>query len=253
METKFDPDDVSVTADPEYERRVDTPGPMNNVRWAPIGKPSAAKRLEMLEIDREMNDAWLATMEKLYARDLTDAEFTTERMLRLRLWTKERKRRQHNLHYKYDPTRRASRLVNRDVDRQLAKVKAQLESVWVRRPDMAPEGWVPPAIAEATRPSTVRPEALSQPVRPPRAPDRRPAADSISALPLALPASPAVDEAPPTFDDMVRRDTGIVDLAGATDDQILDAYATKTTTPPAAAQWYLAKLRGRPLPLLADS
>jgi hypothetical protein len=65
----------------------------------------------------------------------------------------------------------------------------------------------------------------------------KPHADSISALPLALPASPAVDEAPSTFDDMVRRGTGtgIVDVAGATGGKVLDAYATKTNTPPAAA------------------
>jgi len=242
METKFDPDDVDVSGDPEYAARVDAPGPMPNVQWAVDDKISSAKRLETLDIDREMNDAWLAAMEKLLVKGLPDAEFTTERMLRLRLWTKERKRRQHNLHYKYDPSRRNGRLVNRDVDRQLAKLRAQMDAMYARRPDMAPEGWAP---------STEQPAITAQkvPVRP-ATPARRRLADII--LTPQKDAEPQTTEAavPETFEDMVRRDIGIANLNAATDDEILDAYAARTTVPEQAARWYLAKLRGRPLPEL---
>jgi hypothetical protein len=241
---QFDPDDFDVTTDPEYRARVAAIGPVNNVCWAPDGKASAAKRLEMLDIDREMNDAWLVTMGKLYAQELTDAEFTTKRMLHLRQWTKERKRRQHNLHFKYDPTRRNGRLVNRDVDKQLEKVRAHLESVRVRRPDLAPEGWEPPtAAAEPPR------QVATRPVRQSPALDRPLAADRIPA-PLPPHSAATSDEGFSTFEDMVSRDTGIADPAAATDDQILAAYAERTSTLEPAARWYLAKLRGRPLPQL---
>ncbi|MGV8912483.1 MAG: hypothetical protein ACOH14_07695 [Rhodoglobus sp.] len=246
METKFDPDDVDVTGDPEYAARVGAPGPMHNVQWAVDDKISSAKRLEMLDIDREMNDAWLAAMEKLLVKGLPDAEFTTERMLRLRLWTKERKRRQHNLHYKYDPSRRNFRLVNRDVDRQLAKLRAQMDALYTRRPDIAPEGWVP----STEQPAITARKAPVRAATPGRAPDRRPLADII--LTPQQDSEPQATEAAvaDTVEDMVRRDIGIANLNAATDDEILDAYADLTSVPEQVARWYLAKLRGRPLPEL---
>ena len=237
--------------DAAYSNITGAPGPMNNVRWAPEGSASLAKRAEMLEIDREMSAAWLAAMEKLMLLDLTDAEFTAERMLRLKRWTTERKRRQHNLHFKYDPTRRKPQLVNRDVARQMAKARAQLEAIWTLRPELAPEDWksARDEVALALESSPER--ALTARQRPPHVPDHRVVADA-----LPKPSSEGLrphQVVPNAFEDMVRADIGIVDLNAATDKQILDAYATQTNTPEAAARWYLAKLRGRPLPaLLAD-
>lgn len=151
MEIKFDPDAVDLTTDPEYQARVTYAGPVNGVRWSE-GDFARAKQLEMLDIDRDMHARWIATMEALVARDLSDAEFTAERMLRLKRWQRERKRLQHNLHYKYDSSRRRRGLVERDTEKMLAKMRARLEGLVGGRSTedpAAPEPVAPPQQAPA--------------------------------------------------------------------------------------------------------
>ncbi len=216
-EYQFDPDKVDVSESAEYEMRVAAPGPMHNVIWA-TDDAALAKRTEMLDIDREMAARWIETMEKLVAQDLEDAEFTTQRMMRLRLWTKERKRRQHNLHYKYDPKRRRQALVARDTARQLEpKIKELRRLLDLRR------NGIDPGEVTVDRPQVVVP---TKPAKPHGY------------------IAPDVDE---TTLALIKRDTGITDLEHATDADILDAYKSDGNHP-WVGEWHLALLRGRELP-----
>lgn len=245
MESKFDPDDIDVADDPEYRARVDQAGPINNVRWAPDGAASLAKRAEMLDIDREMSAAWIVAMEKLLERDLSDAEFTTERMLRLRRWTKERKRRQHNLHYKYDPTRRPPRLVERDSKKQLAKLRAELEALQAKRRGVEIET-MPAVPVEHSRRET-----------PPRVSPQR--ARDVTAGPAFIPAPTKLDDAEqfvpdyldPSILALIEKDTGIKDPGRASDAEVLKAYESFGQGG-YVAEYYLALLRGRTPPERPD-
>ena len=140
---------------------------------------------------------------------LSDAEFTAQRMMRLELWTKERKRLQHNLHYKYDPSRRSRRLVNRDVDRQLAKAGAELKGLLDRVSSLRS------AKGAGTTDSHEAPAA-----------------------------GPAVD---PSVFEMIKRDTGLPDPTTATDGAVLSAHEARGQGG-YPAQYFLSVLRGRPVP-----
>lgn len=261
MEHLFDPDDVDLSDDPEYLKLISHAGPLNNTHWAE-GKSALAKRAEMLEIDREMFTAWMHAMEKLLLMDLTDAEFTAQRMMRLRFWTKERKRRQHNLHYKYDPTRRNPRLVERDTTRQIESTRARLQAVQERIRDRHP------GIAEHVA-LPAQPPPVDHATAPVRTADRLPAprsrpsrqlrdeafilAPSDAPAPIAEPATkgslpPFIPEyLTPTVFEMIVRDSGLRDPARATDEEILSAYEqAKLGGYP--AEYFLALLRGRTPP-----
>ena len=189
-------DTVDVTKDPAYAVMVGRPGMMNRIRW--VGDPdrTRAKQINMLAIDRDMSDRWIAVMEELLARGLSDAEFTTERMLRLKLWQRERKRLQHNLHYKYDVSRRRTHLVDRDVDAQLAKMRNRLEESLDRWAQASPE-------------------------------EDDDESEAIDDLPAELDASEQPAASTLQGDALLARisdDTGISDPVAATDDEIAAAY-----------------------------
>ncbi len=257
----FDPDDVDLSNDREYLALAARIAPTNGTEWA-YDEAAIAKRAEMLEIDREMFTAWMRAMEKLLVQEFTDAEFTAQRMMRLKLWTKERKRRQHNLHYKYDPGRRNPRLVERDSKRQLeqtrSRLKAAQERFWARYPEHAPEGWEapaddPPAAPQPPRktiaapaPRIVRPSSQLRDEAFIPAPGEEPAEPASRPAPAVEPPFIPDYLAPTTFQ-MIVKDTGLSDPARATDDEVLAAYekAGMTGYP---AEYFLATLRGRTLP-----
>jgi hypothetical protein len=229
-EFEFDPDDVDLTGDPEYQARLQA-GPVAKTQWAPPGEASRAKRRQMYLIDAEMSAKWLTVMEKLLEADLDDAEFTTQRMFLLRLWTKERKRRQHNLHYQFDPSRRRPGLVERDSKKVLAdfaKLKERLDEGIARM--------------EARYPSPADPPSDD--------------AGSVDlgrgqrAKPL-VPRRVVLGEKPEHLDEgtfkMIVDDTSITDPVNATDEKILQAYEAKGQGG-YTAEFYLALLRGHELP-----
>jgi hypothetical protein len=234
MESKFDPDDIDVTGDPQYQIRTEAPGPMNRILWAPVGEASRAKRAEMFLIDAEMTTRWMDAMQKLLEQDLDDAQFTIERMLRLKLWEKERKRRQHNLHYKYDPSRRRPALVQRDSKRtlqDLAKRRAQIEEGLARMRARIEAQTVPEPVHDSMM--------LGQGLRERSA---RVNKEVLGEKPEHL------DEG--TFK-MIVEDTGIVDPVNATDEKILQAYEARGQGG-YSAEYFLALLRGRELPARPD-
>jgi hypothetical protein len=87
-----------------------------------------AFQLDMLAIDEEFSEQWLHTMRTLIDRNLTADEFTAERMTALHQWTRDRKRAQARLHWKYDRTgKRRPGLVERDVDRAWATLESRID------------------------------------------------------------------------------------------------------------------------------
>jgi len=78
----------------------------------------------MLQIDSAHAASWVEQMQKLVDEELPDEEFTAKRMMLLKEWEKSRHREQKSLHYRYDPLKRSRRLVDRDVEKALAKARA---------------------------------------------------------------------------------------------------------------------------------
>jgi hypothetical protein len=100
------------------------PGPGNGVKWIINDVDRVrAKQSEMLDIDERTSARWLETMRALVAEELSDEEFTVRRMAALKSWEKGRKLDQAQLHYRYDPRRRNPKLVEREVRKQLDKVR----------------------------------------------------------------------------------------------------------------------------------
>lgn len=86
--------------------------------------------MDMLTIDEEYGERWLRIMRDLVARDLDAATFTTERMAALKVWTRERKHAQAQLHWKYDNTgRRKPALVERDIERAWKTLEQRTEQL----------------------------------------------------------------------------------------------------------------------------
>ena len=225
----FDPDEVDVTAEAEYQAIVNYPGPVNRTLWAADERTAMAKRFAMLEVDQRIADEWEVAMVKLINRGpaLSDAEFTATRMELLKRRDKERKRLQAHIHYNFGPGRRKPRLVERET-RELeerlrtrgAELRARLGAILERRPYLAP-----------TPPKTALPQAESvdlEPAPSPRQPDPDPRREIVLGL--------------------IEAETGILDPDNATDDELHDAYASRSRVPPDAAQWFIDELRGRPHP-----
>ncbi|MEF2977277.1 hypothetical protein [Subtercola sp. YIM 133946] len=103
-------------------------GPQAGVMWIDSDEQRVrAKQLEMLAIDERSAEQWVNAMRELVSENLGDEEFTLKRMARLHAWEKQRKREQHNLHYKYDPRRRNPKLVERDTRRQIEAWRRRLD------------------------------------------------------------------------------------------------------------------------------
>ena len=197
-------------------------GPMRGTYWAEPGARSKAKRLEMLDIDIRYSEEWVATMRSLVQKDAEDEQFTIERMAALKAWERRRKLAQHNLHYKYDPTRRRARLVDRDVKKMLESVRARLEEAAARRAAVisaspALEALEPPELAPA--PEAKRESAPSRPM--------------LRSL---------TNVNAPTLE-MIKQDIPKVDLERATDAEIIAAYV-ESGTPAEAAEYYVGLLGG---------
>lgn len=225
----FDPDEVDVTAGDEYQKLVSYPGPVNRTRWAADERTAMAKRFAMLEVDQKIADEWEVAMVKLINRGpaLSDAEFTATRMELLKRRDKERKRLQAQIHYNFGPGRRKPRLVERETRELEARtlerakdLRARMEAILERRPYLAP-----------APPKTALPPAESVELEP--APSlRQPDPDPRREIVLGL----------------IEAETGILDPDNATDEELRDAYASRSHVPPDAARWFIDELRGRPHP-----
>lgn len=87
-----------------------------------------AKQAEMLAVDEDYAEQWLATMRELVARELDDLDFTAARMEALKEWERARKLAQARLRYRYDPKRRPKRLIDATANRSVPEMKADLKA-----------------------------------------------------------------------------------------------------------------------------
>lgn len=87
-----------------------------------------AFQLDMLAVDEEFNERWLQTMRELISKELGEPDFTVQRMAALKLWTRDRKRAQARLHWKYDGSgKRKAKLVERDINRAWDTLEQRVE------------------------------------------------------------------------------------------------------------------------------
>ncbi|MFB2596593.1 hypothetical protein ACEXQE_02260 [Herbiconiux sp. P17] len=190
-------------------------GPEPGLRWV-IGDEERvwAKQADMVSIDVRFAIRWVTTMQGLVDQELDDKEFTKRRMEELALWTKDRKREGHNIHYRYDPRRRNPRLVDREVRRMNEKIAGHVAAFKeLERLAQAPH----PVAIEAPRPPVARVQKR--------------ASRDLSKVPKA-----AVE--------MISKDTGIGELQRASDEAILQAYMTRRRLPRDKAQHYVDLLNG---------
>lgn len=190
-------------------------GPEAGLRWVINDEERVrAKQADMVSIDVRFAIRWITTMRGLVDQNLGDQEFTKRRMEELALWTKDRKREGHNIHYRYDPRRRNPRLVERDIQRMKAKIGEHMAALReVDRLAQAPN----PVIIAAPRPPAARVQT-----RAPR---------DLSKVPTA-----AIE--------MIVRDTGISQLEYVSDQVILQAYMARRRLPRDKAQQYVDLLNG---------
>lgn len=94
----------------------------------PYSDRDRALQYSTLAIDEKFAERWVKTMRDLVARELDSKTFMEAKMQALKIWTRDRKREQHNLNYKFNPARRNPRFVDRDVRRSIADLKAKLAS-----------------------------------------------------------------------------------------------------------------------------
>jgi hypothetical protein len=191
---------------------MDQHGPSKNVLWI-LDDPerTRAKQSAMLDIDIKHNDQWIATMRALVAEELPDDQFTVKRMAALKAWERGRKRAQVALHYAYDPRRRNPELVKREMKRQIAKVKADVDAYMQRRDGKA----------EPEANTTVSPIERATPLPKTTAAFQRP-----------------LEGINPTTVAMITADTGL-DVAHATDEQIIEAYVSLVGVTAEQAQGYV--------------
>ncbi|RFA12639.1 hypothetical protein B7R21_09845 [Subtercola boreus] len=197
------------------------------------GERARAKQREILAIDESYAEQWLNTMRALLARDLGDVDFTTARMEALKLWTRQRKLAQHNVHYRYNLQRRRPGLVEREIRTTLdlevlrAKIERQRAKLHATHPELAPVVEQPAAAVET--PATPAPS---------------------DALPQAAPVyrASAVDRGLLDLDDktmrIIRQGVGNLDLRTATDEQLLQAFRSRGV-PMSQALPFIAMLNAR--------
>jgi hypothetical protein len=191
---------------------MDQHGPSKNLLWI-LDDPerTRAKQSAMLDIDIKHTDQWIAIMRELVAEELPDDEFTVKRMAALKVWERGRKRAQVALHYAYDPRRRNPELVKREMKRQLAKTKAQIEAHDARK--------VPPEDLDAL-PDAIAPAAVTR------------AAGFHRDLADVHPATIA----------MIQNDIGL-NPHTATDAEIVEGYVSILRLTPEDAQGYVDVLK----------
>ncbi|MCS5732380.1 hypothetical protein [Herbiconiux daphne] len=170
----------------------------------------------MVSIDEGFAVRWVKFMRELLAENLDDVEFTRRRMAGLELWTRDRKREAHNLHYRYDPRRRNPRLIVRDMNALEAKIAAFRATFDAMAADS--DGANQTRDAEATTKDAAR------------------APRKLEAAPRTVePSPPVIREMryfDPKIEELVLRETGL-DVRYNTDQQVLDAYTRDGTfTPP---------------------
>jgi hypothetical protein len=80
-----------------------------------------------LDLDEEFATRWVTTMREIVAQELDHETFIITKLTALKQWTRDRKREQHNLGYKFNPSRRKPHLVERDVNRRIEALRRKLE------------------------------------------------------------------------------------------------------------------------------
>lgn len=172
------------------------------------GPRTRAKQTEMAELDADFARQWVDTMTELVARNLPDQEFTAARMVALHEWERARKRAQKSLHYKYDPVRRARRLIERDTRLTLEDARARATALRER---------LDAATAALTQLSTTDPRTSNEP----------PAVGATVATPttVAAPRRVGLSRISPYAAAFLRRLSPSLDLETAADDTIRDTWA----------------------------
>ncbi|MCU1598538.1 MAG: hypothetical protein JWQ47_2277 [Glaciihabitans sp.] len=185
-----------------------------------------AKQLEMLSIDERYAERWVTTMRGLVARRLGNEAFVAKRMALLHRWEKDRKREQHNLHYKYDPLRRNPRLVDRDVKTTTAALRARYEEIIELRLEREEDR------EDVHQVDTLAGETSMGSAGPTPSKTDKPLVRSLNGI-------------SPTIIELVSTDTGITKLQYATDDEVRQAFLRNVTgINDAGIQNYLDMLNG---------
>lgn len=208
-------------------------GPEIDVAWADDPDRVRAKQLEMLQIDIDYSTEWVTTMQKLVDEGLKDKDFTLHRMSALHEWERRRKGAQKRLHYKYDPIKRKRHLAERDVKRTLEQAREVLAR---KRAELQ-------AAVDAASPGVTE-LAGEMPPRKPRQPveSERSRTASTNTPPPRL-SRPHFADLDPQLRGMIESDIPGIDLATASNDDILSAYLAHGT-PEESAQYYLGLING---------
>jgi hypothetical protein len=197
-----------------------------------------------LKLDEEFAERWVSTMRNIVARELDHDTFIATKMSALKRWNQDRKREQHNLGYRFDPTRRKPRLLERDVRLQLRQTQALIEAqlagmeisdkgeplVAIRPTDEA-RGFREPPVDRARLAIEAREER--------RRVERKKLLDAEA----ALKAGRSLDGLDPVMAAMIAMDMGVANLSGATDEDILRHYAAAGVSGPDAYQYLRALKR----------
>jgi hypothetical protein len=181
-----------------------------------------------LQLDEEFAERWVATMRKLVAEELDMPSFIERKMAELRQWTRDRKREQHNLNYKFDPVRRKPRLVERDVQRQLEMISEKLRPYFEiagLRSDRGSTDLIAVDSADEAQGFREAPSLKAQAAREARERARRAARkEQLRAERAAPPAVRTLDGLNPALAHLIANDMGVKDLSTVTDEMIVRNY-----------------------------
>lgn len=182
------------------------------------GPRAHAKQLQMLEADMAHALCWVEIMQQLVDEGLPDEEFTLRRLTALKDWEKSRHREQKALHYRYDPLKRRRDLIERDVDKAIARTKERLAELRIK---LEARKVAVQAAAAAAHPEPV--ELTGQ--EPARAPRAAPRTTST-----ARPSAPAMHPGLAELDKGLRTmydNLAPIDIATTPDDELRRIWAQR--------------------------
>jgi hypothetical protein len=85
-----------------------------------------------VEVEERFAGERVAFMRKLASKGLGHDEFTTQRMDHLRDWERRRKLAQKRLNNQFDPVHRKPQLLERDVEKELARLRKRIDAYKTR-------------------------------------------------------------------------------------------------------------------------
>jgi len=184
----------------------------------PEGDVNLAKQSEILLADIEHAGLWIETVWLIFDRQLPYEAFVAAYMEALGAWERGRKLAQHRLHWRYGPSRRDTRRIERDARKQVALMYAKLERRLAKTLETHPE-------MAKQRPELAAIYASVQRLAADGARDFSSGQDPAPSPAIAKRARVLRDmsKVPPAIAAMIQTDLGI-DVATTNDKEIFDAY-----------------------------